>query len=75
MKNSNVLESPIARDTLLITDAESRVKRRVPKLLLECSMRQLHNELIASPDYGGLLGAIHADTNDVIISDTVLLSL
>ena len=38
-------------------------------------MRQLHNELIASPDDGGLLGAIHADTNDVIISDTILRSL
>ena len=47
MKNSNVIDSPIAHDTLLITDAESGVKRRVPKLLLECSMRQLQNELIA----------------------------
>ena len=35
-------------------------------------MQQLHNELIASPDDGGLLGARHADTNDVIISDTML---
>ena len=68
-------EYPIARDTLLITDAESGVKRIVTKLLLECSMQQLHNELIASPDYGGLLGARHADTNDVIISDTILRSL
>ena len=65
-------ESPIARDTLLITDAESGVKWRVPKILLECSMLQLHNELIASPDYGGLIGSRHADTNDVIISDTML---
>ena len=55
MKNSNVRESPISRDTLLITDAESRVKGRVPKLLLEYSMQQLHTELIASPDDGGLL--------------------
>ena len=39
MKNSNVRESPISRDTLLITDAESRVKRIVPKLLLEYSMQ------------------------------------
>ena len=62
MKNSNVRESPIARDTLLITDAESRVKQRVPKLLLKCSMQQLHNELIASPDYVGLLGSRHANT-------------
>ena len=55
MKNSNVRDSPIARDTLLITDAESGLKRRVPKLLLKCSMQQLHNELIASPDNGSLL--------------------
>ena len=33
IENSNVRESPITRDTLIITDAESRVKRRVPKLL------------------------------------------
>ena len=38
-------------------------------------MQQLHNELIASPDDVGLLGARHAKTNDVIISDTVLRSL
>ena len=38
-------------------------------------MRQLHNEIIASPDDGGLLGARHAETNDVIISDTMLRSL
>ena len=42
----NVREYPIARDNLLITDVEYKVKQRVPKLLLECSMRQLHNDLI-----------------------------
>ena len=35
-------------------------------------MQQLHNELIASPDDGGLLGSGYAETNDVIISDTML---
>ena len=75
MKNSNVHESPIARDTLLITYAESGVKRRGPKLLLGFSMQQLHNELIASPDDGGLLGSRHANTNDVIISDTLFFYL
>ena len=35
-------------------------------------MQQLHNDIIASPYYGGLLGSRHADTNDVIISDTIL---
>ena len=75
MKNSNVRQSPITCDTLLITDVDIKVKRRVPKLLLECSMRLLHNDLIASPDYGGLVGDRYAITNDVIISDTMLRSL
>ena len=65
MKNSNVCESPIAHDDLLITDAESGVKRRVPKILLECFMQQLHNDIIASPDDVGLLGARNANTNYV----------
>ena len=68
-------ESPIALDTLLITDTGSGVKRRVPKLLMECSMRKLHNELISSPYDGGLLGGRHADTNDAIFSDTMIFSL
>ena len=38
-------------------------------------MRQFHNELIASPDDGGLLGARNSETNDMIISDTMLRSL
>ena len=38
-------------------------------------MRQLHNELIASPDDGVLLGYRHAETDDMIISDRVLRSL
>ena len=75
MKNSNVSQSPITRDTLLIADADTKVKRRVQKLLLGFSMRQLHNEIIASPYDGCLVGARHAITNDVIISDTMLRSL
>ena len=75
MKNSNVRQSPITSDTLLFTDADTKVKRRLPKILLEYSMRQLHNELIASPDDGGLVGARHAEKNDFIISDTMLRSL
>ena len=38
-------------------------------------MQHFHYELIDLPDDGGLLGARHADTNDVIISDTILCSL
>ena len=75
MKNSNVPQSAIIHDTLLIADADTKVKRRVPKLLLECSMQQLQNELIASTYDGGLLGSRHSETNDVISSDTMFCSL
>ena len=75
VKISNVRQSPITRYTLLIVYADSKVKLRVPKLLLECFMRQLHNELIASPDDVGLVRSRHSITNDVIISDTMLCSL
>ena len=43
-------QSPITCDTLLIANADTKVKRRVPKLLLECSMRQFQNEVIVSQD-------------------------
>ena len=54
---------------------ESGVKRIIPKLLLECSVQQLHNEITASPYDGGLLGARYTDTNEVIINDTTIRSL
>ena len=37
-KYSNVRQSPITCDTLLIADVDTKVKCRVPKLSLECSM-------------------------------------
>ena len=69
MKVLKVRQSPITCDNLLIVDADTKVKRSVTKLLLECSMLQLYIKIIASTDDGGLLGAIHAETNDVIISE------
>ena len=75
MKSSNVRKYSIARDTLIITDAEYIVKQRVPKPLLECSMQELHNYFIAALDDGSLIGARHADTNDVIIINTMICSL
>ena len=57
-ENSNVRESPIACDTLHITDAESGVKRRVPNYFCNftcdiCKMRSsLHQmmEVYFEPD-------------------------
>ena len=38
-------------------------------------MQQLQNQVISSPDDGGLVRSRHAITNDVIISDTMIRSL
>ena len=74
VKDSKMHESRISHDNLLITDTKSRVKKRVQKILLECSVRQFHNELVDSPDDGGLLGDIHAHKNYVIFSDKMICS-
>jgi hypothetical protein len=62
----HIINSPIAKDTLLVMNAQG-VKERVSKLLLEIPIRELHNDLMLPPREGGL-----ADTWDnsgnVIIS-------
>ena len=40
----------------------------MPNLLLQVSVRELHNGMVSSPEEGGLKGAREKD-NDIIISD------
>ena len=46
----------------------------VPKLLLQVSVRELHNSLVSDPNYGGLKDARDED-GKIIISDSTLRSL
>ena len=46
----------------------------VPKLLLQVSVRELHNSLVSDPNDGGLKDAIDEDGR-IIISDSTLRSL
>ena len=46
----------------------------VPKLLLQVSVRELHNSLVSDPNDGGLKDARDEDDN-IIISDSTLRSL
>ena len=46
----------------------------VPKLLLQMSVRELHNILVSDPNDGGLKIARNEDSN-IIISDSTLRSL
>ena len=42
-----------------------------PKLLLQVSVRELHNSFVSDPDYGGTKDARYAE-NTIIISDYTL---
>ena len=51
MKNSNVRQYPITRDTLPIADADTKVKRRVPKFFWNvpcdsCTMSSLLHQMM-----------------------------
>ena len=46
----------------------------VPKLLLQVSVRELHNSLVSDPNDGGIKDARGEDDN-IIISDSTLRSL
>ena len=46
----------------------------VPKLLLQVSVRELHNSRVSDPNYGGLKDARDED-GKIIISDSTLRSL
>ena len=65
-----VVQSPIAKDTLYVKGADG-TKTQVTKLLLQCSYVQLHNDLIKSPQAGGFGGA-RDESGKVVISDTAL---
>mmetsp|Transcript_51974 Transcript_51974/g.134798 ORF Transcript_51974/g.134798 Transcript_51974/m.134798 type:complete len:557 (-) Transcript_51974:13-1683(-) len=46
LAHDHVKRSPIARDTLLVLNPETKQKERVEKLLLEAPVRELYNDLI-----------------------------
>jgi hypothetical protein len=71
LNHPHVVDSPIARDTLLIKDPETGKKVRTGKVLLEVSVRELHNDLLDLPANGGLDCAKNAE-GKVLISDTAL---
>jgi hypothetical protein len=71
LNHPHIVDSPIARDTLLIKDPETRKKLRTGKILLEVSVRELHNDLLDLPANGGLDCVRNAE-GKVIIRDTAL---
>jgi hypothetical protein len=70
-KHENVVTSPIYNETLLVKRPGSGEKHRVPKLLLEIPVRELHNLLVAPIDQGGLSQSRDSE-GKIVVSDTTL---
>ena len=72
LDHPHVIDSPISNDCLWIKDPEApEGRRRVGKLLLEISVRELHNDLLDTPENGGLAEA-RDESGNILISDTAL---
>jgi hypothetical protein len=66
-----IIKSPISNDVLLKLNPVIGIKDRVPKLLLQIPVRELHNDLLKPIEEGGLLEA--RDENGIsLISNTAL---
>ena len=69
-----VVQSPISNDCLKVVLDDNTEPQLVPKLLLQVSVRELHNSLVSDPNDGGLKDASDED-GEIIISDSTLCSL
>ena len=62
------MQSPIANDCLKVKIDGHTEPQLVQKLLLQVSVRELHNNLVIATKHGGLKEARYEDDN-IIISD------
>ena len=73
-RHPQVVQSPISNDCLKVMFYDQTEPQLVPKLLLEMSVREIHNSLLSDPNDGGIKDARDEDDN-IIISDSTLHSL
>ena len=68
IRHPQVVQSPISNDCLKVVLDDQSEPQLVPKLLLQVSVRELHNSLVSDPNDGGLKDARDED-GKIIISD------
>ena len=73
-RRPQVFQSPISNDCLNFMLDDQTEPQLSPKLLLQVSVRELHNSLVSDPNYGGLKDA-RDEYVKIIISDSTLRSL
>ena len=70
-KYDNVIHSPITDDTVLVIDELiGKKNKRAGKVLLTCSVRELHNDLIKDINDNGLKDVWNK--NKILVSETSL---
>ena len=69
-----VVQLPISNDCLKIMLDDHTEPQLVPKLLLQVSVRELHNSLVSDPKDGGIKYA-RDEYGKIIISDSTLCSI
>ena len=60
-RHPQVVQSPISNDCLKVVLYDQTEPQLVPKLLLQVSVRELHNSLVSDPNDGGLKDARYED--------------
>ena len=73
-RHPQVVQSPLSNDCIKAVLYYQTEPTLVPKILLQVSVRELHNNLVSDPNYGGLKEARDED-GKIIISDSTLGSL
>ena len=73
-RHPQVVQSPISNDCLKVMLDDQTEPQLVPKLLLQVSIRELHNSLVSDTNYGCLKDARNED-GKIVISDSTLRSL
>ena len=73
-RHPQVVRSPISNDFLKVVLDDQIEPQLIPKLLLQVSVRELHNSLVSDPNDGGIKDARDED-GKIIISDSTLRSL
>ena len=73
-RHPQVFQSPISNDCLKVILDDQIEPQLVPKLLLQVSVREIHNSLVSDTNDGGIKDARYED-GKIIISDATLCSL
>ena len=73
-RHPQVVQSPISNNCLKVMFDDQTEHRLVPKLLLQVSVRELHNSLVSDPNDGAIKYAMD-EYDNIIIRDSTLNSL